>query len=166
MDDLSVARVEPQLEQYAGQNNPFRGTEQHGVPFEAEPYADPLSHDGVPVEYEAPEPAPDPVPVRIVQDSAQEVSRWDGATFPITEGLRALLIVGRNEKRFSLSITNEGPDPVYLSPTAAFNVGFAAVRLGAGGEFKLTKGAEVYAMTDNGAPLATLRVVQEYTVEG
>lgn len=156
---------EPRAEDYAGDNNPYRGIQNHGVSPSAQP-SDVPGWDGaalVPVEPD--EPPQEPVPVRIVNESAHEIDAWNGTTFFLNRPNEPVLIAGQLETRKSLNVTNEGPDPVFLHPSNNGSVGLAAVRLAPGGSFSLDNGAEVFAFVD-GATTALVRVVWEYTVEG
>lgn len=162
---MSTYSHEPRAEDYAGDNNPYRGIQNHGVDPSTPPSEVPGWDGAALVPVEPDEPPQEPVPVRIVQESAHEIDMWNGTTFFLNKGNEPTLVAGRHEHRTSLNITNEGPDPVFLHPDNNGTVALAAVRIISGGSFSLDNGAEVYAFVD-GATTALVRVVWEYTVEG
>ncbi len=66
MQDPRQRAITPVLESYEGDNNAYRGIEQHGVP-QTEEFSDVPGYDGtVLVPYDEPEKQPDPVPVKII----------------------------------------------------------------------------------------------------
>lgn len=114
--------LEPLPEAYKGVNNPYRGIEQHGVEASTRPQPVPGYGDTVAVEYEEPEPLQAPVPVIVVNESAKEERDWGTMPFPI--GATSQQIIGRDERRTSLKIVNNGPNTVYLHPDPHVNPAF------------------------------------------
>ncbi len=146
-------------------NNPYRGTEQHGVAFDAPAeYNMPDYDDDLPVKYLEDNSDIVPIPVRIVGDTTDEVEQWDGTTFTLNR-VDAVLLASRVKNRTSLNITNEGPDPVFLHPSSNNNTNFAAVKLNSGSSFSLNNSSEVWGFVADGTT-AIVRVVWEFTVGG
>jgi hypothetical protein len=107
------------MEDYAGDNNPYRGTESHGVaqtvkPHDPETYGVDGDHpDGIPVVLEIePVHEPAPVPVRIVQEYRRERHEYGtdrillDFTLARNPANRAVEIVGRDDTRVSIRLKN------------------------------------------------------------
>lgn len=153
----------PRTEAYEGDNNPYRGTEAHGV----EPTEDPTNIPGwnsesipVPVEIETPDP--DPIPVRIVSgESAQEFKRWRVATeYASPEGRR---IVNALDTRTILKVRNSSDAvTVFVGPDESVSA-FTGYPLGPGQEITLTTTEDVWGIA---AEQVLISVLYEYTVRG
>lgn len=117
--------IAPLPEHYAGDNLPYRGTEQHGVSV-AEDWRDPAEDGPLPPDgrlvdvYEPEEKGHDPIPVYIVNSSASERRAFrvvtayaGGSNFG-----KARQIIGRDERRTKATIRcPEWGSPIYLSDT-------------------------------------------------
>lgn len=95
--------VPPRLESYEGENNAYRGIQDHGVESISRPdgfdgYED--MHSG---EFEPAKPDPDPVAVRIVDLSGKELRRFQTRQVPFLNG-EVKQIVGRNPSRTKVQL--------------------------------------------------------------
>ncbi len=161
---MTTPRYEPRAEDYAGDNNPYRGTEAHGVEQTVDPM-DISGYDGtVPVVYDTPAPEPTPVPVRIVTESSREIKDWDANAWFLNEGGRSYLLANRLDTRTKVKVTNAGPDPIFLGRRPTFVPDTAPLRLAVGETFETASTREVYAQIANGTT-ALARVFWEFTVE-
>jgi hypothetical protein len=156
-------RYEPRAEDYAGDNNAYRGVESHGVAKTVDPI-DVSGYDGtVPVVYDQPAPEPVPVPVRIVSESARERKMWRVNRY-LVNSVAPVRVVNALETRTDLHIHNAGPNDVFLSPeshSATEGFGFPVA---AGGSLSLNSEESVWGSVRNGES-AELRILTEYTVE-
>jgi hypothetical protein len=154
----------PVLEEYAGENFPYRGIETHGV----KPTVDPTNmpdwrEDGrvVPVAYVPVGVDIEPVPVRIVNTSRGEVDKWRVAT--AYAGVSPAQLVNRNATRTLLKIKNlDDTDTVYVSPDSTVST-FSGFPLAPGETLELHSTDEVWAVAD--ADETRLSVIWEFTVE-
>jgi hypothetical protein len=101
-------RVAPVVEKYAGTNMPWRGTETHGVDVPADTVYDTLEaqrpwvDDDADIQYMAPEEEPEPIPVKVVNETARERLAWRATRYRVTDS--ADMILGRHEKRRNVRI--------------------------------------------------------------
>jgi len=105
--------IEPVPEKYAGYNNPYRGTEMHGVEPTVDPRATPGYSSGREVEYDPPLPEPEPIPVVIRTTGGREVrdSRiYQGKA----NAVRPNQILGLDETRIKVKLKNLGASVVYV----------------------------------------------------
>ncbi len=116
--DADLKALEPQQEQYAGENNPYRGIEQHGVESPDKPKTTPGYGDTIAVEYEPEQPEPEPVPVYVVNRNARERRDWSVQNWPVDyQDPQPVQVAGLDERRISLVLRNKGPNPVYINKT-------------------------------------------------
>lgn len=115
--DKDLQALAPVPERYAGQNNPYRGIEQHGVESPLDPMDTPGYGDTVAVELDPAQPRQEPVPVYITNRDARERRDWSVQKWPLNAALstRAVQIAGVDERRISLLIRNDGPDAIFLN---------------------------------------------------
>lgn len=118
--------VMPVPEQYAGDNNPYRGIEAHGVEANARPAIDPDTsaidiENARPVPYEPFEKEETPVPVRIIRgegDTGREYRQFWTDRRSVTDGVSPLL--GRDDNRVTATITNtDAAKTVYIASNFA-----------------------------------------------
>lgn len=124
--DREPERVKPVPERYAGVNFPYRGVEKHGVevPEDAEYDTREFQYEEEDVEEYLPaEPEPDPIPVKVVTDTARERLDWRALRFRVTETPQQIL--GRHDKRKAVRIKNHGlldgqanTTPIYIGNDA------------------------------------------------
>jgi hypothetical protein len=97
--------VQPVPEHYAGSNHPYRGIEDHGVTDTVKPDDD-MSYDGArDAFFEIEPPAPDVVPVRIVQQDGQRSRRkCRTRQVPFNVDDPPTQILSRNDRRISARI--------------------------------------------------------------
>lgn len=108
----------PVPEAYEGDNNPYRGTEAHGVAPTVEPRPVPGHASGRVVEFDPPLPEPEPTPVVVVNTGARELRR--SRIFTSRAGTPApVQLVGREEERITVKIKNVGASTVYIADEAA-----------------------------------------------
>lgn len=111
-------RVQPVPEKVEGENFPYRGNETHGVASTGG--VDPEGYyehdqwsDGDDPRVLKPEAEIEPVPVRVVQKTSHERRDWRSGQYTVQDFGQQ--IVGRHEKRLTLTITNNSVDTnVYL----------------------------------------------------
>jgi len=153
----------PVAEAYEGMDfvNPYRGMEQHGVtPTGHWHDIDPDKGEDS-VRYDEPEPVPDPIPVRIVQESKEEYKDWTvRRDFAIP--VNAARIIQRNLHRTKATIKNIGTAVIYIGPEP-FNNSQMGYPIAVNGEFTYDQQGDVWAMTDDAAsqPVA---ILAEYSV--
>lgn len=158
-----VQKHEPVIEQFAGENNPYRGTNDHGVPVKVNPPEMPDWDNPEIVEYEAEERLPEPVPVRIVSESAKELRKWRHTNEFVDSTQRR--IVGAWDKRTTLKIANQGPATVFIAPDSNVSA-MNGYPLAAGKDISLTTTDDVWAIVvDDTETDAHVAVLMEYTVE-
>ena len=106
--DDKPKRVAPVPEEYAGWNNPYRGTNHHGVDIE-NPYQEPLIQTVNDVEeYEHTDP-PAPIPVKVVAERESVFHRT--VAYNLTQS--PVQIVGRNNRRKRVVL--RATRPCYIS---------------------------------------------------
>jgi hypothetical protein len=142
--DADLRALEPVPERYVGQNNPYRGTEQHGVASPHDPHDVPGYGDTYAVELDEEKPRQDPVPVYIVNQTAREQKDWAPAKWPITNRPDPVRIAGTDERRLTLKIRNDGPDSVYLARTPESATDAFGWELEADSEIDLSVHTEVW----------------------
>lgn len=143
----------PDLEHYAGHNNPYRGIEPHGVEPVNDPYDVPQIEPGDRVvTFEKPKPLPDPIPVKVVREGPDEIVesivRHEYAQ--ISESRRLL---NKNKERSTARITNlsaNAADIVWVSPDAGVQK-FTGYPIKAGAEFTCTVQTDLWMIADPGA---------------
>lgn len=110
--------VPPIPEAYEGDNNPYRGTEAHGVAPTVEPRPVPGHASGRVVEFDPPLPEPEPIPVVVVNTGARELRR---SRFyqPRANILNPTQLVGRDEQRITVKVKNLGATTIYISDDAS-----------------------------------------------
>lgn len=109
----------PVMDDPAGDNHPYRGTESHGVadtvrPHDPDTYGVDGDHpDGIPVALEVqPEKEPAPVPVRVVEEYRRERHYFSSDRIRLdfttanNPANRAVQLVGRDDNRVALHIIN------------------------------------------------------------
>lgn len=139
-------RVTPVPEHYKGVNFPYRGTNKHGVevPEGAEYDTREFQYempdpDEITDEYMEPDDEPEPIPVRLVQESAREVLKLRTVRRNVTD--QRSQIVNRMDSRRNLVIKVDGG-------VSAIYVGDADVTTYTG--FKLDQGEQItFRSTDD-----------------
>lgn len=132
--------VQPVPEVYAGENLPYRGVMYHGVEPTTKPAPPDEYNTGAVIEYEEPSPEQEPVPVRVVNESArfQLVARANIQTITATN--TPIEVAGRDQTRVSFKLVNtDDADSVY--------VGFGPNMSNWNGVFLLTAGKDVSLKT-------------------
>jgi len=169
--DVDRRGVEPIMEEYAGTNRPYLGTQDHGVPA---PYVD---HGGerstVPrgeVEFEEPKSEEPPIPVRVVQSEGNELRTFrtlrdyvPAAGVPQVQGARR--IVGADMTRTKAKVQIFDPasaETVYIGATASDAAAMNGFPLRAGGTFETNAQTEIYALA-SGAADVPIAVYIEFT---
>ena len=130
---------------------PYRGTEQHGVPFGSDIPLPPEDVEGGKVNttgYVPPTEDIAPVPVRIVEEAVHEYSQWRAYQTYATDTVSR--VVPRKERRQTVKIRNvSASDRVWIghdngvSPISGFP-------LNGGAAEELTGEGEVWAVADTG----------------
>jgi hypothetical protein len=153
-------------EHYEGVNFPYRGTETHGVkpPDGAKYDTREFQYPEEPPEhYAEPEPEPNPVLVRVVQDHAREILDWRTVRVPVSQN--PVLLVGRNLARRKLRIRNlDGANAIYIGPDPNVST-VSGYKISAGQEMnELVTTEPVYATTGDSSVVETA-VMFEFAVE-
>jgi len=105
--------IEPVPEHYEGYNNPYRGTELHGVEPTDDPRPVPGHASGRGVEYDPPLPEPEPIPVVLRNEGGLELRRsriYQGKA----NALQSNQLVGRDDTRLKVRLKNLGTSVVYI----------------------------------------------------
>jgi hypothetical protein len=155
-------KIEPVPEKHKGQNHPYRGAVDHGVPDEGPAVRKPLSDTvTVPVMVDEPEEQ-HPIPVRIVEKRSGE--RRDHRAGTTTVNNVRSTIVNQNDRRSSVTIINE-------SDAVAIRIGdetvslFSGYRVGPGKEvLNLKTHNAVWAVSEDGTDVA-VSWLAEFSVE-
>lgn len=159
----------PRTETVHGQNLPYRGIVDHGVPG-SEPDPDDEAHhfdNARPVVYDESlaEKAPDPIPVVVVRGKQKrEVRAFGVAQIPLAQGGAPYQLVGRDIRRTNVIIRNPtgSPGPIWIGPDNGVSA-VSGYPLAAGEERNLGTTEPVYVIT--ATPLVTVIVTTEYTKE-
>lgn len=159
--------IPPVLEKYAGENNPYRGIESHGVAANDEPsppgaWAD--NHEGF--TYVEEPPMQDPIPVEIVTKYAREFRRFRIHRMSV-DNTHGVQFVGRNDARTSILIQNrDAANSVFIQerPTDPNNGPAYGFELAKGEELTLFSEAPVYIVGNNAA-MVTVQAIEYYSVK-
>ena len=154
------AMLVPDMEEYAGLNIPYRGTEMHGVDprFTTLP-PDEETEGGVAyvVPPDEEKPDPDPVPVRIVQESSDEYDDWH--TDQMMVSAKAIQIVGRDRRRSSLTIKNlSTTNTLYVGKEQAATNYAMGFPIDPGSELSLSSTEAVWGRSGDGEMLIAILV--------
>lgn len=155
--------IPPQMEAAEGDNIPYRGIVDHGVPVahtfhDFAGYED--TEEGSDKEYEK---EPDPIPVRIVTAGGRELRRartWQDIV-PDTTTVRK--IAGRNEARTSIVIYNNSAALVWVGFTESVTA-YTGFPVNNAGTLSLKCENEIFAVGTSGTP-QQLCMCEEYSVE-
>lgn len=112
--------MQPIGETVAGENLPYRGTVDHGVPYTG---VDPIDEsrmwaDSDKTDYETEEKVADPIPVRVVNQGSREIKTFSSALYEIPAGptsLDPVQICGRDEKRTQITIYHRGSETLWVA---------------------------------------------------
>lgn len=145
--------ITPVLERVQGENHPYRGLEDHGVDNVYDP-TDPVTNtvdiDGRPVkiEYVPEEKIPEPVPVRIVQESSREYRQFWTDRITLSDGRSSIL--GRDNNRITARVVNtDAAKTVWIASNNA-DLALRGYPLGPGKELPISGEMPVYAMATDG----------------
>lgn len=157
--------IPPVPEHYEGDNNPYRGTEDHGVKPTEKPSptgADWDTREGH--TYLPPEEEYEPIPVRIVQQHGNEFRQFRVHRMSVNNG-QAVQFLGRNLARQSVYVEN--PDAaltLMISHEREFPLG--GFILGPGQNVTLYTHDEIYVLGSAAAPaVQTAQAIEYYSVE-
>lgn len=123
-----VHSIDPIIEHVEGQNNPYRGLEQHGVPAHYTP-TDPLvDRDTRSAFFEVPPTEPDPVRVVIVNDEDVTKELRTLRAIKYSVGNTAVQVLSRNDRRVACSVRSvQASAPTGATPiTYTWGVGTAS----------------------------------------
>lgn len=180
--DRPVA-IAPVPEEYEGHNNPYRGTEEHGVTPNTQPHdpdvygVDPDNpNQGHLVKIEMSDKEPDPIPVRVVQEYKRELRRFgsdrislDFTTVNNPAG-RPIELLGRSDSRSSVKLINlDGTNTILVSNTRE-EINVRGYPLLPGKELSLTTEDPIFvAVVKNDFTfpnaVATLAYLAEYSIK-
>ena len=158
--------VAPIPESVKGDNNPYRGLEDHGVPSDNKPappgtWAD--NHEGF--TYVKPPREQDPIPVEIVNEYGSEYRRYRIHRMSI-DNTRGMQFVGRNDARTSILVQNRDAANsifIYHAPVDPYNTA-QAFELAAKEDITLMTQAPIYVVGSNAA-MCTVQAIEYYSVQ-
>lgn len=165
--------LEPIPEEYAGVNFPYRGTVNHGVApttgVDPEEYYENDQYDAGPEEIPSlpEEKEPDPIKVKVVNESARERYTFRTYTYP-ANGQTAKALCGRNDKRMNVRVRvpASATNGVYLGPSGSGLDPVTGYLIEPGQSDILRTTEEVYVLADTGADTnITVYVCEEIAVE-
>lgn len=156
--------IAPIPESYEGVNNPWRGTEDHGVAptnTPAPPGMDADTKAGI--HYMPPEPEHDPIPVYVVNEYGKEMRKWRVYNSFANPSV-SVPFIGRNMARTSLYIKNTHlTESVWIAPEPINNPAFGYL-LEPLDDITLNTQDDVHVYTDAAEPVA-IQAVEFYTIE-
>lgn len=170
MDD-EKRPIEPIPEGYVGHNNPYRGTEPHGVPHGDDAILPDDLEDDVnpPIHYEKPIDLPDPIAVRIVQEYSRE--RRHHREYGFSCGTTPFQVLARNDNRKRVVLKNVGAGTIRYS----HDIGLLGYRdgapqtnnfvLGAASREDIYSTEPIYVVSDSDAPTTMLSIMEEYVID-
>lgn len=164
-------RLQPVPETYKGVNLPYRGVQNHGVAlpeganpdayYEASGYdLNPDAFETIPADKE-----PDPVPVRIVMESARERFPFRCGSLVIPTNSNVLELMGRNDRRIKVRMRVPG--------SSAGSVIFGGDRnlssvngytITTGGEIEIATTENIYVVNANPTQAPTIMYVETFTI--
>jgi hypothetical protein len=159
--------VEPVLEDYDGDNNPYRGTQTHGVePTSPErQYDNGRTHEREPLVYKAEKEPADPIAVRVVgeQSSERPIFRTDRYTLTASQPAQLL---GWDDRRQSVKITNVSDTETVRIASNGDDLNIRGYPLDPGKDLTLSRGGQspIYAVAD--ADGVTVALLWETSVDG
>ena len=157
--------IPPVPEHYEGDNNPYRGIEDHGVKPDVKPsptQADWDTREGR--TYMAPAEEYEPIPVRIVQQHGNELRRMRVHRMSV-DNSRGQQLVGRNLARQSILVSNpDGANNQIIGHSREFPLG--GLILIHGKDVTLYTHDDVYVMGVAVPPaVQTAQAIEFYSVE-
>lgn len=158
-------RLKPIVEEYEGQNFPYRGTETHGVNplYDAPP--SPEAWEGGMVEIDTSRLDEEPekvIPVRIVAESTEEHESWSTQQYWV--GNNPTQLAGRNTRRTALKIKNLSDTVViYVGPNEMSTRASLGYPVDPGEIFSLTGSDQLWAVSAT-SDQVLVAVFMEYTV--
>lgn len=149
-------RAEPQEYAEEGVNFPYRGVEEHGVPFkgtipdELEGSTDKNPDLVLPPHLAEPEPETEAVPVRVVSDKRVCRIPWMADQFNVDPGAKPIMIVGRQDNREYVVVSNIDTGDLYIGPdpNVKTGTGFAVPANTSSHRIKTTEA--IYAVSSAG----------------
>lgn len=164
-------QVKPVPEHYEGENQPYRGTETHGVKptegVDAGAYYAEMQQDDGPddVQYVAPDEELEPIAVRVVQKTSRERLSWRAVRFIVGDTPQQIL--GRHERRKNVRIRVHGAldgDPVYIGNESGLRP-YTGYLIPAGTElYPFQSTEEIWAIADAGISVE-LSIMYDFGVE-
>lgn len=156
--------IDPVPEKYEGYNNPYRGTEMHGVEPTEDPRATPDHSSGRDVVYDEPLPEPEPIPVVVRTTGGREFRR--SRIFQGKANARnPSRVVGKDESRIKVKLKNLGASVVYVGnndTTANVNEGWP---LAQNEVYESETQDELFALSSHAADPMTVAVTVIYSAE-
>lgn len=160
--------IKPVPEKYKGVNFPYRGIEMHGVDV-------PEGTEYDTREFQYPEddgkaeilPAPiepDPIPVKVVTETARERLDWRAARFSVNT--RAQQVLGRHDKRKAVRIRNHSEtEAIYIGNDAGMQA-YTGFMIPPGEElYPFHSTEDVWACTDSDAAESVeISIMYEFAV--
>jgi len=148
----------------AGQFNPYRGMDVHGVAspdvWQDVPAPDTATAE-VPVYQEPVEP--EPIPVRIVSEAARELRTHRVGTVPIKPLSEVTVVLGRHESRVRALVTNTGTIPVYVVNDRS-GQSFNGFPLAINATYEFTDEDALYIVNDGSATPGIIAYIEFYTI--
>lgn len=164
MTDRPQHAETPVIESYVGENNAYRGINDHGVAQQSAPEPAPGYEGMTSGVYEEEEPEKEPIAVRIVSQSARELRRFRTGTEFVdsTTALVARMVIGRNSARVLVKVKNTSANLVYFGETESVTT-YTGYPLAAGAEQTFNCEDPVWFVAAAGLSV-TLAIYEEFTV--
>lgn len=163
--------IPPVPENYEGVNFPYRGIGNHGVVptqgVDPEEYYDNDSYDLNPDAFETipAEKEVDPVPVKIVSESARELNEFRTGSLAIPIGSDVLQLFGRNDRRKKVRLRVPGSSAGSVVFGSGRNLSASnGYTITTGGEIEFDTTEEVYIVAANSAQAPTIMFLETFTV--
>jgi hypothetical protein len=154
--------TKPILEEYVGDNNPYRGVETHGVAPTVHPeFTEKYDPDEDGEEYDKPVEFPEPIPVKIVHETVTEFVDWIVRRETVDSNTRR--IVQQNDRRIGLRVKNmDAAKTIYVFPESN-NAIFLGWPLAPLEQLNLLASqADVWGLSGDGTQVE-VAIMEEYT---
>jgi hypothetical protein len=151
----------PILETYEGSNHPYRGIETHGVEDNGDPSNPQMEWaDGTrKVVYDEDKPSIDPVPVRIVTESKDELRSWRTRQALVQPNNIPTRIIGRNSRRTGLRLKNNNNFFIYVGDNESI-ASFTGYPLGSFESIDLDIEDEIWSLNPDVALVANIAIIE------
>lgn len=141
-----------------GDNNPYRGIENHGVKHHSE-WPMPPENEGEGVLEHTVELPPEPIPVRIVTSGGNEIRSWIVRRDFVSPSPQCSRILPKSTNRTKALIRNTGTATIYIAPEPLSNSQFG-YPIPTGYEMPYNQEGEIWAITDDPAQQSVALLIE------